>query len=146
MNCSRCGAALPDNAAFCTNCANPNPGMPIPPAMPGQPGPGNYGPQGAYAPHGYGGPPPVIADYLIWSIITTLCCCLPLGIAGIVFSVQCKSEMKIGKFAAAQEKSKYAFYCNLSGLILGLIINVIVFAVQFMAAAHQAGGMGDIQF
>jgi hypothetical protein len=31
------------------------------------------------------------ADYLVWSIISTLCMCLPLGIVGIVMSVQSKS-------------------------------------------------------
>lgn len=142
MNCSRCGANLPDNATFCTNCANPNPSAPMPPGQ--QPGgPGGYAPPG-YAPQGYAGPAPNIPDYLVWSIITTLCCCLPLGIAGIVLSVQTKSEMKIGNFAAAQEKSKYAFYCNLIGLIVGFLVNIIAFAVQFMIGFQQAGGMGNM--
>jgi hypothetical protein len=53
------------------------------------------------------GPKP--ADYLIWSIITTICCCLPLGGIAIFFSVQSKSKYEAGRYAEAASNSKTAF-------------------------------------
>ena len=46
------------------------------------PPPGNYGGPG-------GAPPP---NHLVWAILSTLFCCLPLGIASIVFAAQVNSK------------------------------------------------------
>ncbi|MDR0521790.1 MAG: CD225/dispanin family protein, partial [Planctomycetaceae bacterium] len=59
--------------------------FPQPPAPPLQ----NYPPQ--YSPPAGIKPP---TDYLVWSVITTLCCCLPLGIVAIIMSVQAKSAFQ----------------------------------------------------
>lgn len=49
-----------------------------------------------------------VPNYLVWSILVTLFCCLPPGIAAIVFSVQANSAKTAGNFAEAQEASKKA--------------------------------------
>lgn len=119
MNCTRCGANLPENAIFCTNCANPNPSMPqAPPPPPG------YGPPG-YVPSGYG-PVPNIPDYLVWSIVTTLCC-QPFGIAAIVFSVMTMSEKSNGRFDSAMKNSRMAKKMVMIGLIGWAVLAVCYF-------------------
>jgi hypothetical protein len=75
-------------------------------------------------------PPP---DYLIWSIISTLCMCLPLGIIGIVMSVQAKSAFQLGDYASAESKSKIAFWCNIISLI-SLVIGLLIYAVALGTA------------
>jgi hypothetical protein len=93
-----------------------------------------YSPQGTYAP-----PPQKIQDYLIWSILSTLCCCLPLGIAAIVYSVQSKSAFAAGQYELAAKHANTAFYCNLISLIVGLIGNAIVVVMQIIAVSQQNG-------
>jgi len=79
-----------------------------------------------------GSPPP---NYLVWAILSTLLCCLPLGIASIVFSAQVNSKYSAGDVAGAQESSakakKFAIWSAAVGLVLAAVYLV---AVVFLAA------------
>jgi len=60
---------------------------------------------------------------LVASIIMTLFCCLPAGIAGIVFTFMCMNNLKVEDYEAATKNSKIAFYCLIGGLVAyGLIV------------------------
>ena len=85
---------------------------------PPPPGPG-------YAPPGV--PPGTpIPNYLVQSILITLCCCLPLGIVAIIFSAQVNSKLAVGDVAGAQDASRKArMFCWL-GLGLGVVAIIIV--------------------
>ena len=64
---------------------------------------------GAVGAGGFGGPggtPP--PNYLVWSILTTLFCCLPLGIASIVFAAQVNTKWAAGDAAGALDSSQKA--------------------------------------
>ena len=52
------------------------------------------------------GPPP--PNYLAWAIITTLLCCMPLGIASIVFAAQVGTKWASGDYAGANHSSLQA--------------------------------------
>lgn len=69
---------------------------------------GDYGSAAPPPPPGYGGPgagtPP--PNHLVWAILSTLFCCLPLGIASIVFAAQVNGKHAAGDVAGAQESSK----------------------------------------
>src|SRR5690349_11032482 len=69
-----------------------------------------------------GSPPP---NYLVWAILETVCCCLPLGIVGIVFASQVNSKYAAGDFAGAQESSRKAKQFLIWGLVIGLIANIV---------------------
>lgn len=81
---------------------------------------------------------PEIPNYLIQSILVTICCCLPLGIAAIIFAAQVNSKAQTGDIAGAQKASGTAktlcwigFILGLIGVIVSLIINILVpMAVQ----------------
>lgn len=49
-----------------------------------------------------------IKDYLVESILVTLFCCIPLGIAAIVFSVQARTKISVGDYAGAQAAANTA--------------------------------------
>lgn len=85
---------------------------------PPPPGPG-------YAPAGV--PPGTpIPNYLVQSILITLCCCLPLGIVAIIFSAQVNSKLAVGDVAGAQDASNKArLFCWL-GFGLGLIAIIVI--------------------
>lgn len=146
----------------------PSPGSmppPPPPSFGGGPssaqGPGGYAPGASPPPPPMGshesGPPPLYNNpaagmgmtgagqplntglWLGLSIAMTLCCCLPLGIAGIVFSVQAQSAEKTGNIYEAEEKIKKAKLMLLIGLIGGLIANALIIGLQVVAAMGSSG-------
>lgn len=139
MNCPHCGTSNFDNASICANCGRPLAAAPVPPPRadsytpPPPPGPG-------YTP---GAPPPgtLIPNYLVQSILVTLCCCLPLGIVAIIFAAQVNSKLAIGDVAGAAEASRKArMFCWL-GFGLGLVAVVLVMLVNgaaFYAALQEA--------
>lgn len=156
--CPKCGGNVPDGAKFCPECSynlteqndvpnsaapeefnaqsayNPQQSNnPVPPqgysnyqATPQQPG---YAPYQA-SPSG-GGIQTNPTVLLVWSIINLICCCLPLGIVGLVFTLTAKNEFTP---EGQEKKLKYAFICNLIGTIVGLIVEVIYFFAIFLTA------------
>ncbi|KAJ8280622.1 hypothetical protein GJAV_G00057000 [Gymnothorax javanicus] len=77
-----------------------------------------------------------VSTHLVWSIITTLCCCLPIGIAAIVYSSKASGANSAGDVARAQEASRTAKILNIVGLVLGIIIIIIVIVLQVVGGRH----------
>ncbi len=72
-------------------------------------------------------------NWLVESILVTLFCCLPFGIAGIVFASQVNSKFIAGDYTGALQSSKDAakwtkigFWIGLAGLAI-YILCVFVF-------------------
>ena len=91
-----------------------------PPPPPG----GGYG--GGYGGMPQGSPPP---NHLVWAILSTLFCCLPLGVASIVFAAQVNSKWNAGDAAGAQESSakarKFALWSTIVGVVL-LVLYILL--------------------
>ena len=104
---------------------------PYPP--PGGPPPG-YGYGYGYPPPNYGPPPD---SNMVWAILSTLLCCLPLGIVSIVKSSQVSSLWFQGYHAearkAADDARKWAMWSAISAGILLLLY--VVFFLLIGAAA-----------
>ncbi|XP_043116282.1 proline rich transmembrane protein 1B-like [Puntigrus tetrazona] len=66
-----------------------------------------------------------LPDYLGYSIFTMLCCCLPLGIAAVVYSCSTRDANYSGRRELAEKNSKTARTLNHVGVSLGLIIFVL---------------------
>jgi len=104
------------------SAAQPMMGM----VQPEQPGAtvGYQGPSMGMQPLSYGGAPP--KNYLVQSILVTICCCIPLGIPAIVYAAQVNSKYEAGDTAGAEEASRQAkFWCWLA-FGVGLALNVLV--------------------
>lgn len=63
-----------------------------------------------------------VNDYLAWNILATILCCLPLGIAGIIFSCAAKSAARVGDFQTARSKAATAKTLFFISLVIGLIV------------------------
>nr|XP_020455858.1 interferon-induced transmembrane protein 3-like [Monopterus albus] len=72
----------------------------------------------------------VVPSYLAWSIINTLFCCLPLGIAAIVYSCKAKDANACGQSAIAEDASRTAKKLNIIALVCGIIGIIIVIALK----------------
>lgn len=64
-------------------------------------------------------------NYLIWSILVTLFCCLPFGIAAIISSTKVDSLYNSGQYAQAAAASASAKKWNMWGVIIGLAVVVL---------------------
>ncbi len=71
-----------------------------------------------------GGPPPRPSNHLVWSIITTIFCCLPLGIVAIIQSTKVDSLYTTGQYVAALKASEDAKKWNIWGMVAAAIVGV----------------------
>ncbi|MHC3002862.1 CD225/dispanin family protein [Gordonia sp. GN26] len=106
--------------------------------------PPNYGaapgygqqPYGAYAP----GPEP--DNNLVWAILSTILCCLPLGIVSIVKSLSVRKLWMAGDFAGAQraadEAKKWAIWGAIAGIVGSILIVVIYFVIAVLIIGASA--------
>jgi hypothetical protein len=108
-------------------------GQPAQPGQPGQPyGSPQYGAPQYGQPYGQpaGSPPP---NYLVWAILSTIFCCLPLGIASIVFAAQVNGKYAAGDVAGAQESSRKAKQFAIWSAVVGVVVGAL-YAVAVVAA------------
>uniref|UniRef100_A0AAQ6IEI0 Uncharacterized protein n=1 Tax=Anabas testudineus TaxID=64144 RepID=A0AAQ6IEI0_ANATE len=82
-----------------------------------------------------GQPRAAAPSYLAWSIFNTLCCCLPLGIAAIIFSCKVQNANALGQSSAAEEASRTAKKLNIVALVCGVILVIIVIIIRFTSGS-----------
>ncbi len=109
--CQKCGTQNDDNAYKCTKCGEMLPQVQA------------HGPV----------TPVTIPNYLVQAILVTLCCCLPFGIVSIVYAAQVNAKAKSGDIQGALDSSgKAKMWCWI-GFAIGLVANLIIFAIQAIA-------------
>lgn len=81
-----------------------------------------------------GTPPP---NYLVHAILATLCCCLPTGIAAIVFAAQVNSKWEEGDYEGARRSSEKAKLWAMISIPAGLVVGVLNGILQFAVMQQQ---------
>lgn len=66
---------------------------------------------------------------LVWAILCTILCCLPLGIVSIIYATKVDSRFAQGDYAGAQEASDKAKKFAIIGAGLSVILYIIYFIV-----------------
>lgn len=94
MYCTSCGNEHSPGATVCSKC-------------------------GQSVPHF--APPPKIQNYLVHSILATLCCCLPFGVVALVFSAQVNSKLAVGDVAGAEAAARSARTWVIVALVAGIV-------------------------
>ena len=64
---------------------------------------------------------PMPPSYLAWNIVMTLCCCMIIGVIGIIFSAQVAQKWQRGDIEGARKSSERAAWCLILSLVLGLV-------------------------
>ena len=93
-------------------------------------------PQGTYQT-----PPTMPKNWLVESILVTIFCCLPFGIAGIVFATQVNSKYAAGDYEGALRSSRDAAKWTKIGFWVGIGWIVLV-AIFYGAAIMAMFGLG----
>lgn len=138
MFCRNCGYACPDGSTHCTQCGNP-----LPPTAYQQLGNPYQAPMssgGGFNFQGGGQPPmgPKPPNYLVQSILVTIFCCLPFGIAAIVFASQVDSKWNMGDYQGAVNSSNQAKMW--SWISFGIVAVFFVIQLIIMAIGASQGG------
>ena len=101
--------------------------------------PGNYPPPpppGAYPPPG-GAPPD---NNLVWAILSTVLCCLPIGIVSIIKSTQVSGLWASGQYAAAQKSAddakKFAIWSAIAWAVV--VVVYLLLAVVFGVFSYSS--------
>lgn len=100
--------------------SQPSASQPPQPPPPGAPGYGGAGQGGAEIP-----------NYLVWSILTTIFCCLPFGIVSIVFAAKVDGLRAAGDIQGAMEASRKAKTWAIVAASAGLVV-VVLYLVFFL--------------
>jgi len=154
MHCPRCGAENDDKNTKCRECggellsAQPH-HTPVerPPAeMPAVERPAAVSAETPVQPP-RPGPVEKLETYLIHNILTTILCCLPFGIVGIIFSSQAKKKLESGDHAGAvaeANKAKMWFYIALFSGLAVVVIHVVVIVFLFATKTQSGAGGPDV--
>lgn len=71
--------------------------------------------------------------YIVFSILTTICCCPPLGIASIIYASKIDALQRSGDYAGAKKAAKTARILMIVGLIVGAATMVVAGTNTFSA-------------
>lgn len=116
---------------------------PPPPPAPAAPPPPPQASTGGYMPPPQPQRPnaPMPKNWLIESILVTLFCCLPFGIAGIVFASRVESRFYAGDLEGAEYNAREAAKWTKIGFFVGL--GVIILYVLFIIIGVATGVSND---
>ena len=124
MFCANCGKEIPEQSAFCPGCGKSVQGAEAPVEV---------------KPVVQPAPTEVIPSHLALGIITTLLCCMPLGVVSIVYAAQVSGLVSAGKIEQARSASRSAKGWGIAALLVGLasiLLYVIFYGVLLAVAAN----------
>lgn len=70
--------------------------------------------------------------YLAWSVVMTVLCCLPTGIAAIIFSSQVSSKFYAGDMKGAMKASERAQIWIIVSFVLGILANTLYLPIMLL--------------
>jgi hypothetical protein len=97
LYCPTCGASNADNAVVCVQCGRALQGV---------------------------APAVAVPNYLVFAILVTVFCCLPSGIAAIIYAAQVNTKLQAGDLAGAQLASRNAKMWVLISVVAGLLLTL----------------------
>jgi hypothetical protein len=98
LYCPTCGASNADNAPVCVQCGRSLQAAVVPGAT--------------------------VPNYLVFAILVTVFCCLPTGIAAIIYAAQVNTKLQAGDIVGAQQSSKNAKLWVLVSVGAGLLFTI----------------------
>ena len=103
------------------------PALPPAPPAPPPPPPQYMAPPQPYSPSppSFGAAGGDIPNYLPWAIVATLLCCLPAGIASIVFANKANSAKAMGDLVAARNAANQAKIWLIVSVVVGFLATIV---------------------
>lgn len=97
----------------------------------------------------YPPPPPgqqeYVPNHLVWAILSTLFCCMPLGIVSIVYASQVDGKRAAGDLAGAREAAgKAKFWAMLSAGLTLIPVTLYLLFLFFIGGLGVLGGLSGV--
>lgn len=67
---------------------------------------------------------------LVWAILSTILCCLPLGVVAIIYSTKVSQKYRQGDIKAAQHYSEVSAWWCIGTIIGGIVLSPFVSLIQ----------------
>jgi uncharacterized membrane protein YjgN (DUF898 family) len=107
-----------------------------------QPYPPPPGPAQPYPPYAGQFPAGAPDNYLVWAVLSTVFCCLPLGVVAIVKSSQVNSLWAQGRYDEAQrsaaEAKKFAMWSAIVAGVLAVLYGIFVVVMMVVASMDHS--------
>ena len=100
----------------------------------------DYPPSPQLQPGGYPAPPP--PNHLVMAIVTTVACCLPLGIVSLVYSNKVNTLWQTGRHAEAIEASNKAKNWWIASIVVGLVA-IMIYLIVVVGVIGSSGSFSD---
>lgn len=78
-------------------------------------------------------------NYLVWAILTTICCCLPFGIVAIVKSTKVNTLFAAGQYDLAVRQAEDAKKWCIIAAVTGIVVNII-YGIFMVISGQTLGG------
>ena len=83
----------------------------------------------------FAAPPVHVPDYLVWSILATLFCCMPIGVASVVFAARANGKKASGDYEGALQdvkKAKLWLFISIGAYFAYMFIIGMVYLIFFL--------------
>ena len=75
-------------------------------------------------------PPKCPPTNLVWAILATILCCLPLGVVAIIYSTKVSQKYNEGDYAAAEHYSEVSAWWCIGAIVGGIVLSPFVSLIQ----------------
>lgn len=75
---------------------------------------------------------PMPDTYLVWSVLATLMCCLPVGIIAILYSTKVSTRYYARDIEGAKRASEKAQYWIIGSIVLGLVMQTVYLPLMLL--------------
>jgi hypothetical protein len=79
-------------------------------------------------------PAGIVPNYLVYSILVTIFCCVPFGIVSIVYAAQVNGKLAAGDYAGAVDASNKAKTWCWVAFGVGIVAGIFWFFIGFAGA------------
>ena len=73
---------------------------------------------------------------LAWAIVSTVLCCIPLGIVAIVYATKVTKKYQAGDIEGAKRASEVGAWWCIAAIVLGIMCQPLIYWLQMMALAQ----------
>lgn len=80
-----------------------------------------------------------VPNYLVWAILSTLCCCLPAGIVAIVYAAQVDGKLAAGDYQGAVAASDNAKMWSWISFGASAAVGVLYFLLILLGGVADSG-------
>jgi hypothetical protein len=146
MYCSQCGSNNDPAARHCNQCGaalSPQVLQPAAQAAPPMPAPAQTAYNIPFSTPGAPLPPGTVPNYMVQSILVTLCCCLPLGIVGIIRAGDVNKRLAVGDYDGALQVSKSIRTLLWVGFAVGLVVSLIYLVIGIVKGLSDSGAFNQ---